>query len=174
MGPESWRPVVGYEGAYEVSDRGHVRSLPGGQRKGIVLKPVPAGRGYLTVQLCVEGIIRRFYIHHLVALAFIGARPAGLDVCHGNGDFLDNRPANLRYATVSANNRDAIRHGHNAESRKTHCAQGHEYAPENTTIRESRSADGGIKRKRECRLCRRVWVQRANRRKRERMASLAA
>lgn len=47
----------------------------------------------------------------LVMLAFVGPRPDGLDVCHGNGNPADNRLENLRYGTRSENMRDALRHG---------------------------------------------------------------
>jgi hypothetical protein len=154
---ESWRAVVGYEGAYEVSDLGRVRSLPGGLRQGKVLKPVSAGRGYLSVTPCIEGVARKIYVHHAVAAAFIGPRPDGLDVCHGNGDLLDNRPDNLRYDTVNGNMRDAIAHGNHRVAAKTMCYRGHEYAAENTELCITVSSDGYRKTKRVCKTCRRTW-----------------
>lgn len=159
---ESWRAVVGYEGAYEVSDLGRVRSLPGGQRKGRVLKSVTAGRGYLTIQTCIEGQIRRHYIHHLVAGSFIGPRPDGLDVCHNDGDMLNNSPTNLRYDTVGGNMRDAIAHGTHRVAARTECAHGHEYTPANTRRRQTVSYDGHIKTRRVCRTCQAAHWQASN------------
>src|SRR5690242_190605 len=114
---EQWRPVVGYEGAYEVSDHGRVRSLmrevPAGQRGGTRLVPgrllvAPLGRnGYRQVTLRR----RTHLVHALVATAFLGERPPGLEVCHNDGDSENNAVANLRYDTVSENRLDTVRHG---------------------------------------------------------------
>lgn len=139
---EQWRPVVGYEGAYEVSDLGRVRSLD---------RAVPAGRGrtrkssgrvlsqylgnYAKVRLKVDGAGSTKNVHALVAETFLGPRPDGLEVCHNNGDASDNRLANLRYDTHSANQSDQIAHGTNPWSRRTHCSKGHEFTPENTRTR---------------------------------------
>jgi len=169
---EEWREVAGYEGAYEVSDLGRVRSLPGGHRHGIVLKPQPVGRGYLSVSLCIEGVVRRFYVHHMVALAFIGPRPEGLDVCHGNGNLLDNRPQNLRYDTVNGNMRDSIEHGTHRSTQRTHCDHNHELTEANTYRLTTRSSDGGTKTRSRCRTC--LTLTNAKTYQRSRAHSLAA
>ena len=154
--PEQWRPVVGQEGAYEVSSEGRVRSLPrivktkrGALRPypGRMLKPVLQPNGYYTV-----GIKRKLRtVHSLVAESFIGPRPEGLEVCHNNGRPLDNRAENLRYGTTSENQIDAVLHGANNQVRKTHCPQGHPYDEANTAIR--RRPDR--RPQRACRTCHR-------------------
>jgi hypothetical protein len=119
--PERWLPVVGYEGEYEVSDLGRVRSVDrtvrgdrGPQvRRGRVLAPgLGAGRGangrsrggpYLSLCLCRDGKRRRFNVHTLVARAFLGPLPTGQEVCHGPGGALDNRLVNLSYGTHAKN-----------------------------------------------------------------------
>lgn len=133
--PEEWRPVVGYEGAYEISDRGRVRSMDRvrtdtwGRRTrylGQLLKPRrsgPQGKYYLTVAL-TNGAHGK--IHVLVAAAFIGPRPDGAQVCHNDGDRFNNQASNLRYATPSENNHDIVRHGRHVNACKTTCPQGHE------------------------------------------------
>lgn len=154
---EEWRPVVGYEGAYEVSDMGRVRSLdrpiphgryPGKTRimRGRVLRPALSA-GYPHVNLSVSGVGRAAKIHWLVAAAFIGPRPDGALVCHRNGDSTDNRVENLRYGTYSENLNDMIRHGRHFQVEKTRCVHGHEYTPENTIVRAP--GDG----RRRCRAC---------------------
>jgi hypothetical protein len=64
-----------------------------------------AGKGYPQVSLALTGVGRREYryVHDLVLLAFVGAKPAGLEVCHGDGVKTNNRLSNLRYDTRSAN-----------------------------------------------------------------------
>jgi len=160
---ESWKPVLGYEGFYEVSDQGRVRSLdrvisaPGrwGQRlirySGRVLAPRLDPGGRLRVQLSRDGVQEDRKVHRLVMRAFIGECPEGQEVCHGNGDSKDNRLINLRYDTHSANELDKLAHGTHAMARKTHCKHGHEFTPENTYAQTG----GG----RGCRACKRESVQ---------------
>lgn len=102
---EQWKPVVGYEGLYEVSNLGRVKSLArevvghGGSTYRImdrILKP--AGGRYPQVALCKGGTSKSYRIHTLVVEAFIGPRPTGGDytVDHVNKDKKDNRVENLR------------------------------------------------------------------------------
>jgi hypothetical protein len=114
MNTEVWKPVVGYEGMYEVSDRGRVRSLHGNVnfpgRSGRIRVPHEQANGYLTVSLWNPGgspKVRRATIHKLVAAAFIGERPRGCEVNHRNGNKRDNRAENLEYATRTQNVRHA-------------------------------------------------------------------
>lgn len=114
--PEQWRSVPGFEGWYEVSDAGRVRSLPRRaiHRKstiavaGRIMVPVPQTRGgYLAVIICRNGQMKRERIHRLVAAAFIGPCPPGLQVNHIDGNSTNNRPANLEYVTPLENSRHA-------------------------------------------------------------------
>lgn len=109
--PERWLPVVGYEGLYEVSDLGRVRGLDrmiktfGGATKlhrGRVLKQRMAER-YLRIGLHCHGEVRWYFVHVLVARAFLGPRPEGHEVCHGPDGALNNRLVNLSYGTPSKN-----------------------------------------------------------------------
>jgi hypothetical protein len=117
---EVWRPVVGYEGLYEVSDQGRVRSLTrtihcadGRARtfQGQLLDPWLSTHGYKMVTLRKDGNSTKRSVHCLVASAFIGPRPAGLDVLHGESGKLDNRLCNLRYGTAAENMADKLRDG---------------------------------------------------------------
>lgn len=120
-----WQKIPGWEGIYEASETGMIRSVPrwifqGNQwgqqmrcwRKLVVLRQSPNSRGYLTVGLSRNGRTNSGQaVHRLIALTFLGPCPEGLQVCHNNGDQTDNRIENLRYDTPSENIRDALRHG---------------------------------------------------------------
>lgn len=104
---EIWVDVEGYPN-YAVSNRGEVLSL----NNDSVLSPRPNSDGYLRVALSREGEVRDFYIHQLVAQAFIGEFQLGEQLIHVNGDNADNRPENLyprkRIRTESALRRSLI------------------------------------------------------------------
>ena len=101
---EIWKLVVGHAG-YEVSNLGRVRSsVRGGVR---VLRPGIASNGYGTVSL--RGQTRT--VHSLVADAFIGVRPVGMEVRHLDGDRRNSVLVNLCYGTRAENAADSDRHG---------------------------------------------------------------
>lgn len=139
-----WMPVVGYEGKYEVSDQGLVRSLDRlvschkvfvRTQRGRVLSAGPWRKGYLSVCLADDGKKKTTFVHHLVLEAFVGPRPSpDYEGCHNNGDRLDNRAENLRWDTASANQRDKVNHGRNPEANKTHCPRGHSLAAPNLVV----------------------------------------
>ena len=115
---EAWRVIPGYEGYYEVSSEGRVRSVPrtlpdGRQRKGKLLKQsTTKGNGRLKVTLAKDGRSTNVKVHQLVAQAFLGAAPDGKTlVLHSDGNHLNNRAANLRWGNYSDNVRDSIKHG---------------------------------------------------------------
>ena len=118
-GHEEWRPVPGYEGIYEVSDRGRVRSLDRivettrfpMRVKGKILNPGQLVYGHMHVNLCCSGKTIPAYVHRLVMAAFVGPCPDGMEVCHNNGDPTDNRLTNLRYDTHRSNIMDKANHG---------------------------------------------------------------
>lgn len=133
--PELWRPVTGYEGYYEVSDMGRVRSVSrrvphrhAGKTRmvnGRVLRPTPRADGRLTVKLSARSATKTHLVHHLVITAFLGPRPSGLLACHDNGNCIDNRVVNLRWDTPSGNMRDRVRHGTDHNVQKVTCNRGH-------------------------------------------------
>ena len=116
MVEEVWKDIPGYEGAYQASTLGRIRSVDRvitskskkgkaykKHRKGRVLCPAPTHGGYLGVNL---GHYPHFTVHSLVALTFIGEKPEGLEIRHINGNQKDNRPCNLAYGTHKENEAD--------------------------------------------------------------------
>jgi hypothetical protein len=67
--------------------------------------------GYLKTSLRKSGYKKDKFIHCLVAEAFLGLKPEGMEVCHGDGNRKNNRIENLRYGTRADNVRDSIKHG---------------------------------------------------------------
>jgi hypothetical protein len=99
---EEWRPVHGWEGLYEVSGTGQVRSLPRktvrGVRGGKVMNWYVRGLdGYPEVRLYRDGTMLRRFVHHLVLEAFIRPRPHGYEAKHGAGGKLDCSVGNLEW-----------------------------------------------------------------------------
>lgn len=125
---ELWSDVEGYEGHYQVSNLGRVRSLDRGmwvtqdrytkprwmKRKGKVLKPgigakVKDRRGqYARVVLCKYGKSKTYDVHRLVGLHFVSNPLNKPALNHINADSLDNRAANLEWCTIAENNRHTI------------------------------------------------------------------
>ncbi len=107
---EEWRPVVGYAGWYEVSSLGRVRRvapLPA-HRQYRVFAPRDNGNGYLQVQFCTFNKRQSFYVHVLVAAAFIGACPLGYEVNHKDLHRDNCRADNLEYLTRLDNNHHSL------------------------------------------------------------------
>lgn len=103
------KAVPGYEGLYDITELGEVFSL----RANRQLTPIKNTdrRGYLKVNLSVNGVVAQRYIHQLVLEAFIGDRPEGLMACHNDDDPSNNALSNLRWDTQKANIQDSIRSG---------------------------------------------------------------
>lgn len=158
----TWKPIPGYEGYYEASDEGQVRSLDRMTVQnrwlvGRVLKASRVSSGYLAVTLAKDGQRTTRDVHVLVAEAFHAPKAdASHVVRHLNGDKLDNRAANLRWGTGTENQIDRIRHGRNEQSLKTHCPQGHPYAGSNLQLRRGNSG----RPRRVCAQCNRDRVAR--------------
>ena len=98
---ETWKDITGYEGLYQVSDLGHVRSLRNGKVR--ILKPGRNRSGHLIVGLCRNRKLRNFSLHRLVAKAFI-PNPLNLPVInHRDENPANNVVDNLEWCTQKYN-----------------------------------------------------------------------
>ncbi len=117
---ENWKPVVGAEGRYEVSDHGRVRSLPHSvtrangrthRVRGRLLTPSSSSKwGHQTVTIQPRGSVPSG-VHVLVMAAFAGEKPAGMEVAHLDGNPANNHISNLAYVTHTENCSHRVDHG---------------------------------------------------------------
>jgi hypothetical protein len=145
-----WRNIPGYEGRYQVSRNGEVRSLAfyysvGRSvrvNEGRILSPSITKQGYARVSLS-----GKFHsVHRLVCFAFLGPPPPGHIALHGRRGVSDNSLNNLRWGTYSENMKDRRKDGTDRQVNKTHCVHGHEYTDANT--------GRTVKGRRYCKTCR--------------------
>jgi hypothetical protein len=116
---EEWKPVVGYEGVYEVSTFGRVKSLGrwvranSGWRKTEVcyFSPSLSGRSKKYKRVLLRNPDKQRPVHQLVLEAFVGPRPENCEVRHLDGDPSNNRLDNLAWGTKAENQADKLRHG---------------------------------------------------------------
>ena len=118
---EIWKPVVGYEGYYEVSSFGRVRSVDHYANTGIrhsekrlvkghVLKQHRKRKGYLSVDLSKANEVKTILVHKLVATAFLPKDEWDTQVNHINCNTSDNRVENLEWCTGAENRAHAKLH----------------------------------------------------------------
>ena len=106
---EIWAWIIGYENLYQISTKSRVKSFY--KNKETILKQTISGYGYLKVHLCKNKEATNFYVHRLVAEAFI-PNPENLpEVDHIDGNKLNNCVENLRWVTSSENKQAAIKNG---------------------------------------------------------------
>lgn len=128
---ESWKPVYGFEGIYEVSNTGRVRSVDrvdpaGHSRKGKELAQARTSGDKRKVTLYKDRKAHQKQVHWLVLEAFVGPRPEGAMGLHWDDDPANNHIDNLRWGTRSENSLDSVRNGIHPKSDTTHCPRGHE------------------------------------------------
>lgn len=122
MVKEIWLDIPGYEGKYQVSNMGRIKSLQRTVRgfnqfgcfewilKEKLLKPGKRDKyGHLSVVL--NNPRKSYSVHQLVMAAFVGETPDGMDICHNNCDSADNRLCNLRFDTRTENVLDVYKVG---------------------------------------------------------------
>lgn len=125
---EKWLPIKGYEGKYEVSNLGNVKSLKrlstvwdGYQKKkDRLLKPNINNNGYATVSLCKDAKVKVMLIHRLVAIAFVPNPHNKPIVDHIDTNPLNNRADNLRWCTQKENCNNPKSRENNSKSKMGH------------------------------------------------------
>ena len=118
---EEWRAIPGFEGVYDVSSFGKIRSLDRiiteKTGKSYILKSKHRNlstdsKGYLRVSANVNGKVGCIYVHQAIAKAFIGPYPTSKhEVRHLDGNRINNVVNNIAYGTKSDNMQDALKHG---------------------------------------------------------------
>lgn len=170
---ERWAPIPGYDGMYEASTLGRIRSY-NTSHPGIraseprLLKQRLNARGYYWVPLREPDTTRHSRpTHCLVLEAFAGPRPPEHEACHGDGSRTNNRLDNLRWDSRTANMLDKHIHGR-WPGRLAHCRSGrHALTPDNLIVT---IVDGAEHHR--CRACRRERdVDRVARRREQRQAA---
>lgn len=117
---EFWRDIQGFEGLYQVSSLGRVKSLERitPQKHHIkerILNQIKVTGGYLNVNLCKDGKLKRFQVHRLVYQTFVGEIPEGMQVNHIDEDKTNNRVDNLNLMTPKENVNWGTRNERSAE-----------------------------------------------------------
>jgi hypothetical protein len=118
---EIWIDVPGYEGYYQVSSHGRVKSLarlvpwlPDGRKQYVKERLLAQGtnnQGRMGVVLSKEGIARRHLVSRLVLMSFKGTEEGRPECRHLDGNHLNNRLGNLEWGTHTENMRDKQKHG---------------------------------------------------------------
>lgn len=119
---EVWKDIDGYEGLYQVSNMGRVKSLertrnmnqPGHDKPVRVSERIlkfGSSLGYLSVRLSKDGLVKQIRVHKLVALAFVPNPLGKPHINHKDGNKHNNRFDNLEWVTPSENQQHAILNG---------------------------------------------------------------
>lgn len=147
---ETWKDIPGWEGFYQVSDQGRIRSLDrmvqgkwGLQRvRGQLMSTVIRNDGYITVHLRREGKRTNHLVHRFVLEAFVGPCPEGMEARHLNDVKTDARLENLEWGTRSENNFDRGRNKIDYYSKRAACKRGHDLVEDNLVPNQKTTRNG--------------------------------
>lgn len=155
---EAWVAVIGFDGFYEVSNRGEIhgcdRVVGAANGKTKRIKPKPRklhaiASGHLYADLYRGRKRTKVAVHRAVLEAFIGPCPEGMEACHDDGNPKNNTVENLYWGTRSDNVKDALRHGTHYWASRTECINHHPYVDGSYSMR----SNGG----RKCLICNSVY-----------------
>lgn len=133
---EIFKQVKGYEGLYELSNKGRLKRLEcvvsvNGQNdrhiKEHFVVGCKAGSGYRKVGLCKDGVVTSYYLHRLVYETFIGSIPSGYEVNHKDEDKTNNSISNLELVSHKENCNYGTRNQKESERKKQRCMEDIEY-----------------------------------------------
>lgn len=102
-----WKDIKNYEGFYQINELGEIKTISTNFRNvkpGKISKGRPSKNGYFSVSLTKNKTVKNFYVHRLVAQAFLGDCPVRCEVNHKDGVRSNNHLDNLEYVTRSENN----------------------------------------------------------------------
>lgn len=105
---EQWKDVIGFEGLYEVSNHGQIRSKI---TKKIKKQTIDKKTNRFYLGLWVNNKQKIVKPHRLVLEAFVGKCPNGMEGCHNDGNPFNNHLFNLRWDTPKNNHADKVKHG---------------------------------------------------------------
>lgn len=164
---EKWKDITGYEGLYQVSDQGRVRSLDrydslGRLHKSQIKSQRKNNKGYFVLDLFKGegtrtcgggGKGRTFTAHKLVATEFC-EKPDDLEgreeICHLDGDRENNKADNLVWGNSTDNRYDSVAHGTHYNAKKEVCSRGHKLVAPNLTTAAWKAGS------RNCKACNRA------------------
>lgn len=160
---ENWKSITGFEGLYEVSDAGRIRSVPRVAMRSngvsmtvrgtILAQQTGNDHGHLKVVLIRNGRWSSHWVHRLVALEWCDRAQGQDHVLHGPAGETVNTADNLRWGTPADNAADRKAFGKPYPPRRTHCTRGHALTPENVYVPPKRPND------RNCKECQRQRVR---------------
>lgn len=107
-----WKDIPGYDGHYQASDMGQIKSLKWGKQSVFTPSFHRARSSHLVVNLTMNGVSRPRLVHQLILETFVGPRRPGEMVRHLNDDPTDNRLVNLKYGTQKENSADMMKNGY--------------------------------------------------------------
>ena len=119
MAEEYWKDIKGYEGLYQVSNLGNIKSIDRSIKRSTSLmklksKPISqyvGNRGYPMVSLCINGKCKRYLVHRIVAIAFLPNPLNKAYVNHIDGNKQNSNLENLEWSTPTENSIHAHKHG---------------------------------------------------------------
>lgn len=146
---EIWRDIAGYEGLYQISNLGRVKSLERNEkfckRPETILKAFLCGSGYREIILRNKDGRKPKLIHRLVAEAFIPNEEGKREVNHKDGDKLNNAASNLEWVTSSENIKHSYEElNHKAFARKVVCVETQEIFDSIKSAAESKQLHSGL------------------------------
>ena len=115
LADEIWADIEGYEGEYQISTYGRIKSFKNGRE--IIMRPLPTRNGYLNILLCKDGRHKNFSVHVLVGRAFIPNPDGKPELNHVDGEKFNCHVSNLEWSNRSENNKHAFETGLNRQAK---------------------------------------------------------